>query len=648
MIDSLGWLILSGSATGLLAVTIAVALDRRPPWLRTVGLGSLAALWALTAVVLVLRFTKGIGAVSAMSDRFPWGVWIGIDVMSGVALAAGGYTITASVHLFKMHRFEPILRPTVLTAFLGYILVSVALLIDIGRPYRIWHPLVMWQHHSIMFEVAWCVTIYLHVLALEFSPVVFETLKLAAPMRLIKLIAIPLVIFGVILSTLHQSSLGSLFLIVPEKLYPLWYSPLLPVFFLISSVAAGLCMTVVESFFSSRIYGRSLEMHLLSGLGRAAGWVLWLYVAVRAIDLTARGAWPSLTGLLGLSFLIEYVGCFVLPALLLTRASILSDGRKLFFTAITVVGGVVLNRLNVSWLGMLPTASTVYFPSWGELSVTLSFITAGVVAFGLAVRFLHVFPAHEGAVGLSRERVPAVLGEVEDDELVAAAARSLGVTADPDEVAERVARVRERFGDDASFRAWLAAAGMDLAQFTDSVSDQVLRETLVVKARGLVVTDEEVRECFRANAEKLAGKPALRLRHILVHDGKDAEDLLAVLHAGADFARVASQVSEDETTRERGGDLGLLTKGLLHAELEKAAASLKVGETGGVVHTQLGYHLLRLEAALPARPADFDEVKEDLKTSLLNDKVTMAWPLYLAELRGEARRAPSREAAENA
>ena len=181
------------------------------------------------------------GASTALSDSFPWGLWIGFDILCGVALAAGGFTISACVYIFNIQRFKPIVRPTILTAFLGYLLVIIALLFDLGRPYRIWHPLVMWNPRSVMFEVGWCVTLYTTVLALEFSPMLLQHLKWEFPLKIVKSLMIPLVILGVILSTLHQSSLGSLYLIVPHKLHPFWYSSFLPVFFYHLGDCAWLC-----------------------------------------------------------------------------------------------------------------------------------------------------------------------------------------------------------------------------------------------------------------------------------------------------------------------------------------------------------------------------------------------------------------------
>jgi Ni/Fe-hydrogenase subunit HybB-like protein len=177
----------------------SIAIPRITFWRGVFGLivaAGLVATW--------VRFTRGLGASTNLSDEFPWGLWIGFDVLCGVGLAAGGFAVTAMVHIFHIERYKPILRPTILTAFLGYLLVIVALLFDLGRPYRIWHPLVMRNPHSVMFEVAWCVMLYTTVLALEFSPIVFEKLRMQRPRRILRAISVPLVIVGVLLSTLHS------------------------------------------------------------------------------------------------------------------------------------------------------------------------------------------------------------------------------------------------------------------------------------------------------------------------------------------------------------------------------------------------------------------------------------------------------------
>ena len=286
-----GWIFILVCLAILIWAALCLVYDKRPRFLRPVTAITVLCIWVAALWTLIRRFTEGLGAVTGMNDAAPWGLWIGADVFAGVALAAGGFVIAATVHIFRIERFEPILRPTVLTAFLGYMLVAVALFIDIGRPLSWWHPLVMWQEHSIMFEVTWCVILYSTVLAIEISPVVLERLGLTRLLKLVKTTTIPVVIAGVILSTMHQSSLGSLYLIVPGKLYPLWYSPLLPVFFLISAVAAGMCVIIVESFFSAKILRRGLESSLMADLGKAASIILFVYLLIKFSDLAVRGAW---------------------------------------------------------------------------------------------------------------------------------------------------------------------------------------------------------------------------------------------------------------------------------------------------------------------------------------------------------------------
>lgn len=352
----------------------------------------------LFGAVTVLRFTKGLGAVTNLSDRFPWGLWIGFDVLCGVGLAAGAFTLTAIVHIFNLKRFEPIVRPTILTGFLGYLLVIVGLLFDLGQPWRIWHALIFWNPHSVMFEVAWCVMLYTAVLALEFSPIVFERLRLERPRRLLKAVATPLVIAGVILSTLHQSSLGSLYLIVPEKLHPLWYTPLLPYLFFVSAVAGGIAMTILESHLSQRAFGRRLEMDLLEPLARGMVVALGVYGLLRLIVVSRNGALPRLLrpGYEEWMFLIEVGLGVVLPVALLLSDRIRSSPGGLVAAALFAVLGFVMNRLNVSVTGMETASGVRYLPSWMEITVSLGLVALGFAAFALAVRYLPIFPGPSG------------------------------------------------------------------------------------------------------------------------------------------------------------------------------------------------------------------------------------------------------------
>ncbi len=340
------------------------------------------------------RFYHGLGAATNMSDTFPWGIWIGFDILTGVALAAGGFTITAIVYIFNIERFKPIIRPAILTAFLGYILAVTGLMFDLGRPDRIWHPIIMWNPRSVMFEVAWCVILYNVVLFLEFSPALWERLRFPRVLKVIKSITIPLVILGVILSTLHQSSLGSLFLIVPHRLHELWYTPLLPMLFYISAVAVGLSMVTFESFLSKRAFGKHLKMDILSMMARVTAVVLLIYGMLRIYDLISSGAIASAFSFStpAVLFQLEMIIGVIVPMILLFNQKIRLNERWLFWASFLVVLGVVLNRLNVSVTGIQAMVTTeTYFPSWMEISVTMGLVAAGFGIFALAVKYLPIF-----------------------------------------------------------------------------------------------------------------------------------------------------------------------------------------------------------------------------------------------------------------
>lgn len=344
-----------------------------------------------------IRFTQGLGASTNLSDRFPWGIWISFDVLCGVMLAAGGFTLTAAVHILNIKRLHSIIRPTILTAFLGYILVCAALMYDLGKPYNIWHPLIMRNPHSVMFEVAYCVMLYTTVLALEFSPIVLERLNLQGPLKVVRAILIPLVICGVILSTLHQSSLGTLYLIVPEKLHAFWYSPLLPVFFFVSAIAVGLAMTIFESSLSSKHFGLQLELPVLQELGRVLVVVLGIYGILRFEDLANRGALKLAfhAGYETYLFWLEIFLSIILPLMLLLQKRVRNSANGLYLAAVSVVLGFITNRMNVSITGFEGSTGVRYFPKWSELAVTGMIIAIGFAAFGLAVKYLPIFPKEQ-------------------------------------------------------------------------------------------------------------------------------------------------------------------------------------------------------------------------------------------------------------
>jgi len=350
-------------------------------------------LMALGFAAAVQRYAMGLGATTNLKDTFPWGIWIGFDILVGVGLAAGGFTIAATVYIFGIERFRPILRPTILTAFLGYLLVIAGLMVDLGRPWAIWHAMIMWNPHSVMFEVAWCVMLYTTVLALEFSPVVLERFRLRRTLRVVRAVTVPLVILGVILSTLHQSSLGSLFLIIPGRMHPLWYSNIIPFLFIISCVAAGLAMTIVESFLSARAFGREVELPLLSELGRVIAVVLALYFTVRLQDLMTRDAlrYAFMPTYQSAMFLLEIVPGVMLPFGLLLVRRIRESRTGLFYSAVLVLLGFVAHRMNTTITSMEHWPDRLYVPSVQELAVTLGLAAFGFTAFALVARYFNVF-----------------------------------------------------------------------------------------------------------------------------------------------------------------------------------------------------------------------------------------------------------------
>ncbi len=351
-------------------------------------------LMLLFLYVTFMRFSRGLGATTNLSDAFPWGVWIGFDILCGVGLAAGAFTLMATVHLFNLKRFEPIVRPTLLTGYLGYLFVCVALMYDLGQPWRIWHAMVYWNETSVMFEVAWCVMLYTTVLTLEFSHIVFERLRWERMVKVMHAVSTPLVILGVLLSTLHQSSLGTLYLIVPEKLHPFWYTPALPLLFYISAIGAGLGMVIVESYLSGRAFGRELEMDLLEPLGRVMMVVLGIFGVLR-LDLLFHA------GMLGKvfepvyesrMFLLEFCTGVVLPIALLAIPRVRASKTGLVIGGLLAVLGFILYRLNVSITGLERASGTHYVPSWMEMTVSVGLVAIGFAVFAVAVRYLPIFP----------------------------------------------------------------------------------------------------------------------------------------------------------------------------------------------------------------------------------------------------------------
>ncbi|HAX42705.1 MAG: Ni/Fe-hydrogenase cytochrome b subunit [Bryobacteraceae bacterium] len=360
-----------------------------------------AALMVAGLYATYIRIFYGLGGATNLSDQFPWGIWVGFDILCGVGLAAGGFTLAAIVHIFHLEEFKPVVRPAILTAFLGYVLVVVALMFDLGQPHRVWHPIIMWNPRSVMFEVGWCVTLYTTVLFLEFLPVILEKLGLQRPRRVLKGVMLPIIIMGVILSTLHQSSLGSLYLIANGKLNTLWYTPLLPVLFYVSAIGVGLAMTIFESWHSSKAFGRELEWPLIQKLSRVLAVVIACYLTMRFLDLNHRGAWAALEdpGWESRLFVLEIM-LMAVPMLLLFRERTRQNPHTMYAAVTMFLFGFLVNRLNIAVTGMERASGVTYIPKWTEVVITLAIVAAGFAIFKLAAKYLPLFePMHDSESG---------------------------------------------------------------------------------------------------------------------------------------------------------------------------------------------------------------------------------------------------------
>jgi Ni/Fe-hydrogenase subunit HybB-like protein len=371
--------------------------DKRSfPRTSTIILGSLVIIGLATAFI---RFERGLGAITNLEDGRPWGLWISLDLYCGVALAAGGFVMAGAVYIFGLKKYYPVVRSAILTAFLGYMMVIIALLVDLGQPWRIWHMIIYWNPNSPLFEVGWCVLLYTAVLSLEFSPAVFERFKMKAPLKWIRAIQIPLIIVGIILSTLHQSSLGSVLLMMPDKIHPLWFTPVLPVLFFLSAVTAGAAMTLFEVSFGSRIMGHVVDLNILQGLGRGIVRLLALYLVARVGDLIVGNKLALIftSGAYSLMFMLELSIGAILPLILFSLPAIRRSRKALSWSALPVIAGLVLHRFNVSLIALTPRTGTFYFPHLLEFVISISIIAGGILAYVMANRYLPVLPQTEDA-----------------------------------------------------------------------------------------------------------------------------------------------------------------------------------------------------------------------------------------------------------
>ena len=369
-----------------------------------IGLGRaiLLLLGGVGTIAAVARFAFGLGAVTNLNDGYPWGLWITFDVICGVALAAGGFTLSAIIYVFNLKGFMPLLRPAKLSAFVGYLLVVLGIMFDVGMPWRIWHPLVMWNTNSVLFEVSWCVMIYTGVLGVDVLIMGLERLGRDRWVGFLRSVYVVLVVAGLILSTLHQSSLGALFLLMPQKMSELWATRALGLLFYASAVAAGLSVVILESIVSARVYRRKPELGVLSSLAKGLAAVLLVYFAMKVTDLYGRGVTVWKLDRAHVMLWLELFGTVALPAGLLGfYPEVRRSERGLLWCAALTVLGVIFNRFNVTMTAFSGYQDFTYFPSLGEIAVTVGFVVLGILVFDVGARHLPVYGPESAGTGPS-------------------------------------------------------------------------------------------------------------------------------------------------------------------------------------------------------------------------------------------------------
>jgi Ni/Fe-hydrogenase subunit HybB-like protein len=357
-----------------------------------------AMIFAAGIYAMYARFGLGFQASTNLTDPQPWGLWVGLGTLCGVGLSAGGFAIAAAVYLLGFERYRPILRTAVLISFLGYSTVIVGMMYELGLPWRIWHPIFMWNRHSVLFEVSWCVMLYTTVLTLEFSPALVEKLPWKGLRELYLRwhhgILIALVLAGTLLSSMHQSFLGGLYLITKGKLDPLWYSPYLTTMFYLSAIPAGLALTIMAIYLCVRSLNARVDMQITSEVSRVIAPLLAVYGVFRAVDLINRDALPYLCMWreATLSFWLEIALLVVAPLVLLNMEKVRNTPQYLYWACAVVVAGFMTNRLNVSITGLQASTGTYYVPKWTEFAASMGTIAAAVVIFRYAVIYLDILP----------------------------------------------------------------------------------------------------------------------------------------------------------------------------------------------------------------------------------------------------------------
>jgi Ni/Fe-hydrogenase subunit HybB-like protein len=345
-----------------------------------------SVLWIIVGLGMapfIVRFLFGLGAIANMNDAVPWGLWKGFNIFPGIALAGGGFVMTAVIYIMAKEEYHKYAKISVLLAFLGYITAATALVTELGLPWMVWHPIIYWQHHSALFEVSWCVVLYLTVLFLEFLPVPLdETSRFAGIRKFLTKYKIVLVFLGIMISTLHQSSLGTMWLITPEKLHPLWYTSLLPILFFLSAVAVGPLMLILAILTVKFIYRKEADKNVLSKLGYLFSFFIMTYGLVRIIDIGVQGKFPIIFDGSWQSalFIIEISLMIVIPLILLWISRIRNSFGGLWVISISAVIGLVLDRATIAGI-VLNSGVPIYRPTIFEILISLMIICAAILAF---------------------------------------------------------------------------------------------------------------------------------------------------------------------------------------------------------------------------------------------------------------------------
>lgn len=343
---------------------------------------------AVAAVLIFFRFKDGLGSVTNLSQEFPWGIWIGFDVITGVAFAGGAYVITFMVYILGLEKYHSIVRVTVLNGFLAYVFYAGALLLDLGRPWNVINPVIgnSFGVSSVMFLVAWHFMLYMAAEFIEFSPAMAEWLGWKKLRKVLGTLTIGAVIFGITLSTLHQSGLGALFLMAKNKIHPLWYTEFIPILFFVSSIFAGLSMVILEGSVSQKVFkDRMNDEHkkshnsVIIGLARICAVTMFAYLFLKILVFLHGEHWEYLLTPMGYLYLIEIIGFVAIPLILYTLA-VKNENTTLIKTAsVLTLLGIILNRLDVSILAFKWYSPERYYPSWMEIEITIAVILVEII-----------------------------------------------------------------------------------------------------------------------------------------------------------------------------------------------------------------------------------------------------------------------------